>query len=495
MSIKRFLTTLFLFVAILLPELAFAVTEKEMEQARVIATKAYLRYANNGSGYLDELNPKTMEELEKSLKPREKQNLKAFKAIKNPADYKSWDKQKLIDFWSVTAFQTKGLIESGKMGSSRTKKQIEKMSIAAASKSTAETTKKVEAPKAAETKAEPKTEAKAEQQTPTPETQPKPAETVSEQPKDAAVELNPDNLIDPILNAEQLSANPDLVGDDELFDDGAEVEKVKNYTWVYIMCLAILIGIAIALVVFASNVMKRNGDNKRQEDLDNLSPDDIHEVEALKEKFNQILAEKDSEIKVLAKKLENVNRQNAEYKTNLENLTAEIAVLRNREKAHTAEISAQETANREKTVVETPREMPRETREHQPKHEAKSTETVAARPLHERRQDNRQIRRIYLGRANSKGIFIRADRNLNPGNTIYCLDTSDGYSGSFRVANDPSVWRLVSQNPKEFLGYACNCNDIEDTEDYSRIITESAGTAIFEGGCWKVIRKAKIRYE
>ena len=59
----------------------FAVSDAEMEQARVIATQCYLRYANNGSGYLDDIHPKTMKELESKLKAKEKENIKAFNAI------------------------------------------------------------------------------------------------------------------------------------------------------------------------------------------------------------------------------------------------------------------------------------------------------------------------------------------------------------------------------------------------------------------------------
>ncbi len=39
---------------------SFAVTDKEMEQARAIAAKHYLRYANNGSDYLDKLTPSSV---------------------------------------------------------------------------------------------------------------------------------------------------------------------------------------------------------------------------------------------------------------------------------------------------------------------------------------------------------------------------------------------------------------------------------------------------
>ena len=121
----------FVFIAALcFPLMALAVTQKEMEQARTIAAKAYLRYANDGSGYLDDLNPTTMEELEASIKTKEKENIKAFKAIPVPTDYKDWNKDKLLEYWAVTAFQNKGLLEKGRGGRIRARSQINKMTIA-----------------------------------------------------------------------------------------------------------------------------------------------------------------------------------------------------------------------------------------------------------------------------------------------------------------------------------------------------------------------------
>ena len=42
---------------------------------------------------------------------------------------------------------------------------------------------------------------------------------------------------------------------------------------------------------------------------------------------------------------------------------------------------------------------------------------------------------------------------------------------------------------------ACTGEDLNDTVGVRRIVTESAGTAIFEQGYWKVLRKSRIRYE
>ena len=55
--------TLLLLLQLMIPLAASAVTDREMEEARTIAAQAYLRYANDGSGYLDEFKATSMAEL------------------------------------------------------------------------------------------------------------------------------------------------------------------------------------------------------------------------------------------------------------------------------------------------------------------------------------------------------------------------------------------------------------------------------------------------
>lgn len=90
---------------------------------------------------------------------------------------------------------------------------------------------------------------------------------------------------------------------------------------------------------------------------------------------------------------------------------------------------------------------------------------------------------------------MRADRRISEGNTIYRLDTNDGLVGTFHVVDEPEVVETALSNPAEYLGHGCTGEDLEDTAGVSRIITESAGTAIFENNYWKIIRKTRIRYE
>lgn len=412
---KKIFKVITLFAALLMPMLASAVTQKEMEQARTIAAKAYLRYANDGSGYLDDINPTTMEELEAALKPKEKENIKAFKSIPVPSDYKDWGKEKLVEYWAVTAFQNKGLLEKGLGGRIRARSQINKMTVAPAS------------------------DQQASSKTPA---------AVAEQDSATATPA--------AVAADSLAAVPAVALDEMAAEQDYNVDKATNYTWVYIMVLCILVAIVIALMVYASNVLKKNGGRSVHDN----DPDGDHEkLEETRERYESTISDKDVEIAMLNKKLEAARRQNSELKEKVESLTAQLAAL---------------SAGR------------------QEKSASMKTENAAvSHPV----QPKPTVRSIFLGRANSKGIFVRADRSLNVGNSVFSLDTSDGYSGSFRVADSPAAWSLALSNPREYLETACTGYDLEDTDGASRIITETSGTAVFEGGCWRVIRKARIRYE
>lgn len=415
--IKRFfdIRILSIIAFLCLPALSWGVTQKEMEEARTIAAKAYIRYANDGSGYLDALNPKTMEELEASLKPKEKENIKAFKAIKVPTDYKSWGKEQLVEYWAVTAFQDKGLIEKGRGGRIRARTQINKMTIAP-----------------------PQPEAPSTPSAPT-ESTPNATDSAS---NNLTADLNPENAGQSLAEAE--------------LEEDLNVAKESNYTWVYIMILAILVAIVVILVVYAANVMKKNPDRHPRYDED--------EEDEESKNYESLIADKDVEIAMLKKKLDTLTKQNSELKSQLENSSKEIASLKEAHQASFAPVAA-------------------------------STSGVVSEQKEKPTQEQPQKRSIYLGRANARGIFVRADRTLNVGNSVFRLETTDGFSGTFRVADSPAAWSLALSNPKEYLSAACTGHNLEDTSDASRIINEAAGTAVFEGGCWRVIRKAKIRYE
>ncbi len=470
---------------------AMAVTDKEMEQARVIATQTYLRYANDGSDYLDALHPSTMAQLEKSLKAKEKENIKAFKAVPVPTDYASWDKQKLVDYWSNTAFSHSGLSQKGKVGKSRARKKLAAMTVAAP------------APAATETKPETKpAEQKPAAQPATPpaaETKPAPAATKpAVKPADAKPATSPVPVHEANLDSAQaeLDEARALAEAALAADDDAVIKKESTNTWIYVVVLCILVAVVVALVVFASNVMKKS-------------------APALATQWNN--GANSDEAKALARKLQESNRrleeserQNVQLRKKVDALTAEIAKLRSRSTATptqqppiqgipypkqnpapaaaTTAVSAQQAQASQPAPAPTSRPAAAPAPTQNPTTAPAPAQNPTAAP-------QSALRTIYLGRANSKGIFVRADRTFNPGNSVFRLDTSDGLAGTFKVVSDPSIIEKVTEHPAEMLSVSCVGPDLGNTSGLQSIVTDSAGTAIFEGGCWKVMRKAKIHYE
>lgn len=451
---KRLAFTFTLIVAMMTTIPSFAVSKKDMDHARAIAAQAYLRYANDGSGYLDSFKATGMADLEKRLKPKEKENLKAFKNVPVPQDYSSWDKQKLVDYWSTTAFSYKGLSEKGKIGKARARKNLNAMSVDAPEKKTEEQSVNTpqDAAAAQPASGQPLAPAEASQT------------SVNQESADTVVPLTEAVETDPFADP----ANPDA--------DEETLPKASDNTWIYVVILCLLVGVVVALVVFASNIMKKNQMSRSvgEEDAGRRSSLSHGEGEAA-------IAEKDEEIKTLSKKLEAMISQNTGLKSKLEALTAEIALLRTRLSEADEKISRQACRPKEtvgavkQSAVGSPVA---------PQQKAAPQSSGAGVP----------VRTIYLGRANSKGIFVRADRTLNPGHSVFRLDTTDGLAGSFRVASNSTVWQMGLANPLEYLSGACTSAE-SPSEGMTKIVNDSAGTAIFEGGCWKVIRKARIHFE
>lgn len=455
-----------------------AVTDKEMEQARVIATQTYLRYANDGSGYLDALHPKTMAELEKSLKAKEKENIKAFKAIPVPTGYASWDKQKLVEYWSTTAFAHAGLEKKGiQAGKSAARKKLNNMKVAA--------------PAAASAPAETKPEQTADPKTAETAEKPKAAAADASQPAETGEAL-------PVTQAALDSAQAELDETKALaqaaFDEeDPMIKKENSHTWIYVVVLCILVAVVVALVVFASNVMKKSGGRPQWD------PEISDESKALARS-----------LKNANDRIEELEHHNQQLKKRVEALTAEITKLRARpaqtqtsqtpilgipypktpatSEAQASQKPAEESIPAQAATPKQAQPHPVATQPAQQPSPAPQRQQPKANPQH-------PVRTIYLGRANAKQVFIRADRTFNPGNSVYRLDTSDGMAGTFKVVSDPSIIELVRQHPAEMLSAACVGPDLGNTENLQSIVTDSAGTAIFEGGRWIVMRKAKIHYE
>lgn len=406
---------------------AFAVTDKEMEEAKAITAQCYLRYANDGSGYLDEFRATSMPQLESKLKAKEKENLKAFNSVKIPGDYASWDKAKLLEFWGVTFFSSPNLAEKGKAARSRVKQRISAMTIAAP---------------------------KAQEPAPTPVKETTAQEESAAVAPDTAVVTSPAAAQEAVMEKqEEILADQNAIAMDT---EERQYKKEDNSTWIYVVVLVVLIGVVIWLVVFAANMMK-----KQAEPLENTADN------------NAGHADLDSLRSELSLSRTALN----EYKAAFEETQAENRALQTQVKSMKSEI----TRLREALAVAE-------------KSAATSVSATAAAAAPVARKENTR-EGIYLGRVNNRGLFVRADRRYNPGHSFYRLETRDGLVGTFRLADEPEVTDLGLEKPVEYLSGGCSAIDIEDTAGATAIVTESAGTAMFENGAWKVLRKSRIRYE
>ena len=439
----RYFKTILTVMAMALALPAMAVTDKEMDEARAIAAKAYLRYANDGSGYLDDVKAKSMSELTGKLKDKEKENLKAFNRVKVPADYASWDKAKLVEYWGTTFFTSPELSEKGKAARLRVRKQINAMSVSAPAPEAADP-----APVAA------------------PEAQPVAADTAALPSADGVAAEEEDIL------ADQKAIMKDA-------DESAATPREESHTWVYVLVLAILIGVVIWLVVFAAKLMKKQPEGTPE----SMAADN----EELRDKARKAISRKNEELEAMRTRMEEAERNEAELSRKAEALKAENRQLleqseslrlenaRLKGEARAAQASQ---AARAAAQPRTPQPQPSPAPAPQPHRETA--------PI---------LKVLYLGRVNSRGIFVRADRRVSPGNTVYRLDTNDGLVGTFRVVDVPEVVDTALANPEQYLRGGCDAEDFTEAAGAENIITENAGTAIFENGYWKVLRKSDIRFE
>lgn len=486
----KFLTlflTLLGLLAVSLP--ASAITDEEMDHARAIAAKYYLRWANNGSDYLDPLDPKSMNELEGKLKQKEKENIKAFKSVATPSDYSKWDKDQVVTYWSETFFKASGLNEQGRGARSQVKKRLQSVSFSA--------------PAAAPAK---------------PET-PSAAAEVPVQPAEPALDLpsaapEPENVEPVVPSAEEVIAETqalDSAAQTEPLSAVPEEKSSDSSNWLYIVALIVLVGIVVWLVIFASRTMQNSSkaakdaeraadDEERREEFlpeapvrrghirNSVAPaapaasvasavEDAEENESIiRDRFARRIASKDTEIHELQRQVrdlrdENLRLADENSKLNSDLLTArrELETLRSRAK-ETQDYDAP-VAARHAAVVETP-------------------EVPVSRP-----RGGSSAREIFLGRVNAKGIFVRADRQPVDGKSVFVLSTTDSYTGTYRILQTETTINMALENPEYYLAGGCVAADILDNEEAEAIRTVAAGTAIFEDGCWRVLRKAKIAYE
>jgi hypothetical protein len=427
----------------------YAVTKEEMEEARTIAAIVYLRNANNGSDYLDNVSAKSLSELEGKLKDTEKKNLATFKSVGLPSDYASWDKAKLVEYWSSTFYSNSEIKKIQSVGFARntTKRRIEAMNIAAPSAAAAES--------------------------PADETTPEAA--TEETTDETATNLESPIMEETVSDTEaQLKAQEDSIANLNKGVDSDSVIGEQSHTWLYIIILIILVAAMAALIVYASKVFKRQNDDYERTKLDKAT--DSYDREA---------AEREKE--AMQAQIEELKRTANDCRTHLTNVKKELETERQRNEELQTRTSDKpvrrdtEAPQVISTTQDAPANMIRR-RAPQPQ------------PATERSEARREGRVIYLGRANSSGMFVRAEKEINKDKTVFRLVSKDGITGTFAVVDDYEVQDRILDDPENELGNACFCDDFDNT-DRTEIITERNGTAIFESGRWRVLRKAHITLE
>ena len=279
-------------------------------------------------------------------------------------------------------------------------------------------------------------------------------ETIESQPKqeptDAAQEAQ--RIIDSITRADSIAAEAAIleatneVVQEELASDSIATEETtveedeesvkskRSPTLIYSLILIVLVIIIAALVVYAvKGIQKANKQAVRKNEDDDT--DSADEEDDDNDIHKETIDEKDREIASLKAEIDRLNNVILRMNDRLSDAISEIS------------------------------------------------------------PNQRPTRTIYLAYANSKNVFVRADSVYNEDYSIFKLVTSDGITGSFSIIENPIAIKLALSLPISILKNSCQSEDMHHDNWCKQIITENAGTAIFENGRWIVKRKADINFQ
>ena len=412
MKLRIFLS---LIVSVVVASSAWGVTREEMEQARTITAQAFLRYMNNGSDYLDKLDPVKVSDLKNSLKTKEKENIKIFESIEYPKIevYSQWSKDDLLKYWGTDFWNDSRIPAHCKGARVRVKSKIGAMNVGAEAIKSQETTATLAEADNAASEAQRVLDSI------------KMADSIA---TEAAI-LEASNDV-----TQEDFASDSIAAEESAIEEEETVKSKSSPTLIYSLILIVLVVIIAALIVYAVKGIQKSGkqDVKRDKNEETDSADEEDDDNHI---YKETLDEKDREI--------------ASLKAEIDRLNNVILRMNDRISDAISEISP----------------------------------------------NQRPTRTIYLAYANSKNVFVRADSVYNEDYSIFKLVTSDGITGSFSVIDNPIANKLALSLPISILKNSCQSEDMHHDNWCKQIITENAGTAIFENGRWIVKRKADINFQ
>ena len=378
---------------------ASAATDKEMDRARAVAAQVYLRYTNDKSDYLDGFKPQSVADIRAKVSghSEDEANLQKFLAAPVSNDYPNWGKEELVRYWSSDFFSGSGL--SDKAADTRNRRIQARLN-----------TMDVTPPSA-----QPDTSEQSQQEQPSENMNPNMTEITAPTPVDVTA---------PAVDTTKVEETETIT----------ETDKGSSNLWIYIVLLIVLIGVVIALVVYALKSMRGQNAAPQPKKTDAYERDSYRPEPA--------------------------PAPGAPRGYNLERETPIAPV----------------------TPAPAPMTHPRQPR-------------YTDEPAQPRTAPRGNERVVFLGRVNRDNVFVRADKQLVSGKTIYRLVTTNGVTGSFYVEPDPVIMGWVSLDPETALAGGCSIVNPTRIDSFSRIVTDAAGTAIFEDGCWKVLRAATVRLE
>lgn len=489
-----------------------AVTPEELEQARTHAAIVYLRNANPGSDYLDKVSVGSRSALRAKLRnDKDRDNLELFnRKLPSTSGYESWDKEKLSDY-AQKAVSAPGNYQSTGFARSQVKKRISAMAV--------------KAPSGTARPAD-------DTQTRQPEEQPAEEPVAVQAPADSV----PAAVLPDAMDTRQAEADSALsAAEDSLMAQQPQQQEVASSgsNTVYIVILCILVALVVVLVVYAARYFSRQEKEKRGEERF-VSGGEERSVSRGEERFasrgeersvsgrpdplsapatpsrpTERREDRDTHRRSRVEPelepddnpqrvIESLRAENRELRRACEEYKYHINYLKSeKEKADadrartgaTTALGPQARAEEHAPVVTLNDRYTQRREQQQPgvgqAGPARHAETQPApRPGQ---------RIIYLGRANREGMFVRAERSLNPQHSLFRLQTTDNVSGTYTVADDPEVASRVLANPDLLMAVSC---ELEDTDTYGKesVDTVTPGTAIFEGGRWRVLRPALIRF-